>query len=56
MKSDDELEWLHFVRDHELSQAFPFFPVGGGGETVLEIGSGTGYMLGRIRERFPDAV
>jgi ubiquinone/menaquinone biosynthesis C-methylase UbiE len=55
MAHNDELDWLHFIRDHELSKALPCFP-----EKVnlhvLEIGSGTGYMLGRIKERYRDAV
>jgi len=55
MKSTGELEWLHFIRDYELSRAFAHFPRDADAQ-VLEIGSGTGYMLGKIRERFPRAV
>ncbi|MEM8682861.1 MAG: methyltransferase domain-containing protein [Pseudomonadota bacterium] len=54
-KTTSELEWLHAVRDHELAVALDRFPEEA--ETrVLEIGSGTGYMLGLLRARYPDAV
>jgi len=55
MKSDHDLQWLHFVRGKELEAALAYFPVDSSAR-VLEIGSGTGYMLGRIRENYPEAI
>jgi len=55
LQSEDDIRWLHFVRSRELEAALVHFPVDRGAR-VLEIGSGTGYLLGLIREQYPDSV
>lgn len=55
LQTPADLEWLHLVRDKELSVALSEFP-GDPQSSVLEIGSGTGYMLERIGARYPNLV
>jgi len=54
MQRGDDLAWLHCVREKELEAALPYFPKSMDAK-VLEVGSGTGYMLGRIRQKYPAA-
>jgi SAM-dependent methyltransferase len=53
MQTNHDLQWLHAVRDRELESALEHFPANPEAR-VLELGSGTGYMLRRIRERYPN--
>jgi len=51
VQTEEDLEWLHFIRDSELNSALEYF----GSDPnirILEIGSGTGYMLDRIGEKY----
>lgn len=55
MQTEDDIEWLHFVRSKEFDAALVHFPADRG-TRVLEIGSGTGYIFGKIGERYPASV
>lgn len=46
-----ELDWLHAVRLAEVSRLKDYFPESAD-TSVLELGSGTGYMLKHFRERY----
>ncbi len=53
MQVDEDLLWLHAVRDIELDVALTFFPIDKR-VSIVELGSGTGYMLEKIREKYPN--
>ena len=55
MQAESDIRWLHFVRSREFEAALASFPADRAAR-VLEIGSGTGFLLGRIRERYSDVV
>ena len=55
MQTRDDIQWLHLVRAKEFEAALAYFPADSGAG-VLEIGSGTGYIFGKCRERYPDSV
>ena len=52
MQFEDDLLWLHKVRDFEIKAALVYFPEDVS-KSVLELGSGTGYMIEKIRKRYP---
>ena len=45
----NSLDWLHLIRLHEFEKIKPFIPQGSN-KKILEIGSGTGFMFGRLNE------
>lgn len=53
MQANDDLDWLHAVRAREVEFALRYFPINPDAR-VLELGSGTGYALGKIRECYPN--
>lgn len=55
LQSEKDIRWLHYVRDREFEAALVHFPAARGAR-VLEIGSGTGYLLGKICERYPGSA
>jgi ubiquinone/menaquinone biosynthesis C-methylase UbiE len=51
-----EIGLLHEIRDFELSRALEGADLEPAGKRILEVGSGTGYQLMRLRELGADAV
>ena len=55
MQTEDDLKWLHAVRNKEFAAALPHFPLNRDAR-VLEIGSGTGYILEKICRQYPNSL
>jgi len=52
---DRKIKWLHSVRDYELHFILDRLPKNNH-LRILELGSGTGYQLSKIKEKYPRAV
>ncbi len=55
VQTEDDLKWLHAVRTKEFEAALFHFPLNSGAR-VLEIGSGTGYILEKICQQYPNSL
>jgi ubiquinone/menaquinone biosynthesis C-methylase UbiE len=55
VQTEDDLKWLHAVRTKEFEAALPYFP-SNSESRVLEIGSGTGYILEKICLKYPNSL
>ena len=49
-QNDSDIKWLHFVRDVEFNNVVALMP-SDQSTAVLEIGSGTGHILNKLREK-----
>jgi SAM-dependent methyltransferase len=52
-QNDSDIKWLHFVRDVEFNNVVALMP-SDQSTAVLEIGSGTGHILNKLREKYRD--
>jgi SAM-dependent methyltransferase len=52
-QNDSHIKWLHFVRDVEFNNVVALMP-SDQSTAVLEIGSGTGHILNKLREKYRD--
>ena len=53
--SDEDIKWLHFVRDIEFKNAIKLMPEDKS-SVILEIGSGTGHVLNKLKKKYDNVM